>query len=147
MPHMDGCRYTGIEREYSIEDLAAFHGHLGPFIVLGYRIGKYVKRCFCDNPFQMSALVHCSGTPPESCIVDGIQIGSGCTLGKRNIEIIGSDEIRCEFASGGKKVTIRPKPIQFPPKIENNYGELIEKLAADMYSMQDFELFTISESR
>lgn len=147
MPDINGCKYIGIEKDYSIEDLAAFHGHLGPIIVLGYRIGKYVKRYFCGDPFQMSATVYCSGTPPESCIADGIQIGSGCTLGKRNIEIIASDEIKCEFVLRGKKVTVRPKPIRFPPKSEDNYGEFIEKLAEDMYNMQDFELFTISESR
>ena len=26
------CKYTNIDKRYSIEDLAAFHGHLGPYI-------------------------------------------------------------------------------------------------------------------
>jgi len=138
----DGCRYTGIDKEDSIEDLAAFHGHLGPYIVLGYKIGRYVKQNFCRDPFQMKAAVFCEGVPPQSCLADGIQIGSGCTLGKRNIEILADNEIRCEFACGVRKIVIRPRQIRFPPQGSDNYGELIEKLAEDMYSMPDSKLFT-----
>lgn len=142
MNHSAGvCRYTGIDREYSIEDLAAFHGHLGPYIVLGYRIGRYVRHHFCSDPFQMKANVFCESIPPQSCLADGVQIGSGCTLGKRNIEIVASKEIRCEFAYGEKRIAVRPRPIRFPPQGENNYSLLIERLAEDMYSKPDSELF------
>ena len=34
------CHLFNITKNYTAEDLAAFHGHLGPFIVLGYRIGN-----------------------------------------------------------------------------------------------------------
>lgn len=144
MHDMIECKYTGLDKEYSIEDLAAFHGHLGPYIVLGYRMGRYVKRYFCSDPFHMSAVVHCSGKPPQSCIADGVQIGSGCTLGKRNIELIESDEIKCAFASEGKKLVMRPKPIKFPPRDDHHYAELIEQLAVEMYRMDDADLFSVS---
>jgi formylmethanofuran dehydrogenase subunit E len=140
------CKYTGIDKVYSIEDLAAFHGHLGPYIVLGYRIGRYVRQHFCSDPFQMKAVVFCKGVPPQSCLADGIQIGSGCTLGKRNIEIMAYDEIRCEFACDEKKMVIRPSQINFPPQGGDNYSQLIEKLAEDMYSLADAELFTADSS-
>jgi formylmethanofuran dehydrogenase subunit E len=139
-----GCKYTGIEKDYSIEDLAAFHGHLGPFIVLGYRMGKYAKQHFCRDPFQMNATVYCSGIPPESCLADGIQIGSGCTLGKRNIAIVACNEIKCEFMSNGKKLSLRSRPIKFPSEGDGPHGKLIEELAETMYNMPDFELFSIS---
>lgn len=138
-----GCKYTGIDKQYSIKDLAAFHGHLGPYIVLGYRIGRYVKQYFCSDPFQMKATVFCEGVPPQSCLTDGIQIGSGCTLGKRNIEIIPSNEIKCEFFCGKRKTIIKPKRIDFPNRSSEDYSQLIENLAARMYSMQDSELFEV----
>jgi formylmethanofuran dehydrogenase subunit E len=143
MHDMGGCKYTGLEKDYSIEDLAAFHGHLGPYIVLGYRMGRYVRKYFCSDPFRMIAAVYCSGTPPQSCIADGVQIGSGCTLGKMNIELIVSDELKCEFTSGGKRLVVRPKPIKFPPKGDHHYSELIEELAVEMYRMDDTELFIV----
>ncbi|RQW81393.1 MAG: formylmethanofuran dehydrogenase [Methanothrix sp.] len=142
----NGCKYTGIEKDYSIRDLAAFHGHLGPFIVLGYRMGRYAKRNLCADPFHMTAVVYCSGTPPESCMADGIQIGSGCTLGKRNIDLIASKEIRCIFTSGEKKLTLTPKPFKnLPeaPKGDHENPRLIERLAEEMYGMADSELFEV----
>ena len=137
-----GCKYVGIDKEYTIEDLAAFHGHLGPYIVLGYRMGRYARRHFCSDPFQMKAAVYCTGTPPQSCLADGVQIGSGCTLGKRNIVIIPDDDIKCEFSSGDRKLVIRPRPIDFPEAGCSNYDVLIEELAARMYSLDDSELFS-----
>jgi len=136
-----GCKYTGLEKQYSIEDLAAFHGHLGPYIVLGYRIGRYARQNFCRDPFQMKAAVFCQGVPPQSCLADGVQIGSGCTLGKRSIDIVVSDEIWCEFSSGGRKMVIKPRPISFPPQASQDYSRLIEDLAAEMYGMSDDQLF------
>ncbi|HPS92166.1 MAG TPA: formylmethanofuran dehydrogenase subunit E family protein [Methanothrix sp.] len=136
-----GCKYTGIDRDYSIEDLAAFHGHLGPYIVLGFRMGRYVRQNFCSDPFQMNAVVFCKGVPPQSCLADGIQIGSGCTLGKRNIDIVPSDDIRCQFSCGEKMMLLTPRPISFPPSGGDDYSLLIEKLAEDMYHMPDARLF------
>jgi formylmethanofuran dehydrogenase subunit E len=147
MHEKGGCKYTGINREQSIEDLAAFHGHLGPYIVLGYRIGRYARQHFCSDPFNMSACVHCNAVPPQSCLADGVQIGSGCTLGKRNIEIVPGDEIFCEFSSDGMSIVIRPRPIRFPENSGDNYPQLIEKLAEDMYGMPDRELFYTGSDR
>jgi len=143
MHDMSGCKFTHIDRKYSIEDLAAFHGHLGPYIVLGYRMGRYAREYFCDDAFQMNAVVSCSGTPPQSCILDGVQIGSGCTMGKRNLDLQVCDSISCEFTSDGKKMVIRPKPINFPPRGED-YFHQIEQLAVDMYRMDEAELFEVS---
>lgn len=141
------CKYTGIDRDYSVADLAAFHGHLGPYIVLGYRIGRYAKKNFCSDPFQMKAVVFCEGVPPQSCLADGVQIGSGCTLGKRNIEISVSDSLAVEFYAEDKKkkIVIRPRSIAFPKQeAENEDPErLIEMQAEEMYFMADSELFSV----
>ncbi len=145
------CKYTGIDRDYSVADLAAFHGHLGPYIVLGYRIGRYAKKNFCSDPFQMKAVVFCEGVPPQSCLADGVQIGSGCTLGKRNIEISVSDSLAVEFYTENenkkekKKIVIRPRSIAFPEHGENDEDSerLIEMQAEEMYFMSDSELFSV----
>jgi formylmethanofuran dehydrogenase subunit E len=141
-----GCKYTGLEKDYSLKDLAAFHGHLGPYIVLGYRMGRYARLNFCNDPFQMNAEVHCSGMPPQSCLADGVQIGSVCTLGKRNIEIISDDEMWCEFRSGDRELVIKPKPIDFPERGDGNCDALIEELAARMYDLDDSKLFVAESS-
>jgi formylmethanofuran dehydrogenase subunit E len=139
------CKYYNIDPLFSVADLAAFHGHLGPYIVVGYRIGKYVRNSFCDDPFRMKAEVRCSGTPPQSCLADGIQLGSGCTLGKRNIEIVASESISCTFEADGKRITVTPRP--FPlPKRDIDYEAAIEAIAEEMYHRPDDDLFNVSSS-
>ena len=69
-----------------LSDLAAFHGHLGPYAVLGARVGAYaLQRLGAGKYFGMEAWITCAGAPPESCFLDGIQVATGCTLGKQNI--------------------------------------------------------------
>ncbi|MDI6899057.1 MAG: formylmethanofuran dehydrogenase subunit E family protein [Methanolinea sp.] len=137
------CRFYNLVPEFSIEELAAFHGHLGPYIVLGYRIGKYVRENFCGDPFQMKAEIHCAGKPPESCLADGVQLGSGCTLGKRNIEIVPSGEVRCVFVANGKKMVVTPRPFPLPRR-DMDYEAAIEAVAEEMYSLPAEKLFSVS---
>lgn len=141
-PH---CHLFNITKEYTAADLAAFHGHLGPYIVLGYRMGRYARNHFCDDPFSMKARVHCSGTPPESCVVDGVQLGSGCTLGKRNIEIEVSPDIRCVFETDKRTLVLTPMPYTPPPK-GDHYEAIIEHFAEELFRKPDAELFTIGRS-
>ncbi len=68
--------------------IKTFHGHLGPYLVLGYRMGRIALRELdSEGHFDLSVAVHSKLRPPASCLIDGVQLGSGCTLGKRNIEI------------------------------------------------------------
>lgn len=134
-------KYLNLRPEVSLKDLAAFHGHLGPYIVIGYRIGAYAREHFCDNPFDMNAYVYCAGRPPESCLADGIQLGCGCTFGKRNIDIIESDEIAVEFRAGEEILRIQPLP--FLIQDGDDYEARIETAAEEMYSYQDEALFRI----
>jgi formylmethanofuran dehydrogenase subunit E len=131
-----------ITKDYTLEDLAAFHGHLGPYIVLGYRIGRYVRNNVCNDPFQLTATVYCSGIPPQSCIVDGVQLGSGCTLGKRTIDIIESNEIKCEFTAAGRCIKVFPRPIPIPHQ-DRNYHARIEEIARELFALGDEELFSV----
>ncbi len=67
-----------------------FHGHIGPYVVLGYKMGL-MARDILGSPgyFDMTVDVQSPLTPPASCLIDGIQLGSGCTTGKRNLTVAG----------------------------------------------------------
>jgi len=92
--------------------IKAFHGHLGPYVVLGFRMGKLALREMgAEGHFDISAEVYSVLSPPCSCIIDGIQLGSGCTLGKRNIEVHPFDGPAYSVFSTkeGSKIIIRLK--------------------------------------
>jgi formylmethanofuran dehydrogenase subunit E len=132
-----------LPREYPVTELARFHGHLGPFIVLGYRMGRYALQKLGDNPFALKASVYCSGITPQSCLADGIQLGSGCTLGKGNIEIVKSDAVYSEFSSDGAKIRLKPLGLKQLPQDTPDYELEIEKYAADLYTLPDDQLFSV----
>lgn len=64
--------------------LKRFHGHLGPYVVIGYRMGKLARERFEG---KMTAVVFTGKHPPMSCLIDGVQMTTGCTLGKNNIHV------------------------------------------------------------
>lgn len=87
---------------------AAFHGHVGPWLALGLRAGLYARRRLLDDPFRLRAVVRCPGRRPFTCFIDGIQFGSGCTLGKGNIRHVSSRSVSVAFRAAGKPgITLR----------------------------------------
>ena len=104
--------------------LRAFHGHLGPYVVIGYRMGRLaLTELRSEGHFGISAEVHSPLEPPSSCLIDGVQIGSGCTVGKRNIQVY--EDVEPAWAvfesSSGEKVTIRLRS-QIPALVQQLVG-------------------------
>jgi formylmethanofuran dehydrogenase subunit E len=89
------------------------HGHLGPMLVFGARMGMAALKAV-DAEGYFDVEVRCEGPmakPPASCFLDGLQISTGATLGKRNLQWVESKTIlvRAKNAKSGKTATVRPK--------------------------------------
>ncbi|MBN1756015.1 formylmethanofuran dehydrogenase subunit E family protein [bacterium] len=70
------------------EEAVKFHGHSGPFLAMGYRIGLHVVSELKPEGFKgLNCRVNLPLQTPYTCVVDGIQCSSSCTLGKVNIEL------------------------------------------------------------
>ena len=141
----DHCQYMEIPRDYSVQDLARFHDHLGPYIVLGYRMGRYALKVLNADPFGLKAQVFCSGVTPQSCLADGVQIGSGCTLGKGNIEVVRSETVCCTFATDEKGIRLTPLPLKTLDQNDPDYELTIERYAESLYHLPDDELFRVDD--
>jgi len=86
-----------------LKEAGEFHGHLGPFLVLGYLAGALAVRMLKPaNEHELRAEVRVPLRRPYSCIVDGVQCSSRCTLGKGNIEVEDSEEYALIFRKGDK---------------------------------------------
>jgi len=87
-----------------------FHGHGGPFMTVGLRMGLYaLERLDCRGWFDLSCRVALRWRPPDSCVVDGIQSSTGCTMGKHNIEVVEGDGVSAVFTSKEGSVALRLK--------------------------------------
>ena len=128
----------------TLSNIEKFHGHLGPYAVIGYKMGIIANENLGDDPFIKNAKVWTGCNPPISCIIDGIQLSSGCTLGKGNIEVIDENTPKAVFTNKNGKNII----IQLNEEIRNEIDsevnkDNIEDYSQYIYKKSNSELFTI----
>ncbi|MBM3248098.1 MAG: hypothetical protein FJZ10_01565 [Candidatus Omnitrophica bacterium] len=83
-----------------IDEAIKFHGHLGPWLVLGLIFGELgLKKIKARKYFGLKVDARLPYRKPVSCFIDGLQLSSGCTLGKRNIRVINSKNIAVKFTN------------------------------------------------
>jgi formylmethanofuran dehydrogenase subunit E len=115
------------ERE-KLDKLNMFHGHVGPFVVVGMRVGEYALERLQARPhFGLEAEVTCAGAPPESCLLDGIQFSTGCTLGKQNLRHRVGSPIEAHFRNRDNDETlclvVLPGPVNAAVQLLQDEGE------------------------
>lgn len=142
-----------------------FHGHLGPMAVAGVRFGMAGLRAV-DARGYFDVEVTCEGPfakPPQSCFLDGLQVGTGATLGKRSLNWVPAERIlvRIKNTRTEKTVELCPAPqlieflksLQTPAKRapvaddahdHGSHGETkVEALARKVATMSDQELVVV----
>ena len=128
----------------TLKQIESFHGHLGPYAVIGYRMGMIANEKLGIDPFCKKAKVYTRTTPPVSCIIDGIQLSSNCTLGKGRISVEDENLAKAEFISEeNKKVTIVLKhAIREEIDTKVTQDNMIE-YSEEIFTKSDEELFEI----
>lgn len=128
-----------------------FHGHLGPFVTLGVRMGLIglrelrVKR----NEKKLRATAMLEYSVPFSCVIDGIQVATKCTIGNKKLRLRSSPGITARFElQRGEQVTVAINPAAFERLkkellSENAPPEEVRKLAQLVTTMPEEELFII----
>ena len=100
-----------------------FHGHGGPFMTVGLRMGLYaLGHLDCWGWFDVSCRVALRWMPPDSCVIDGIQSSTGCTMGKRNLEVVDGGGVSATFTSKGGSVTLTLRE-EVLKKIKSGLGD------------------------
>jgi len=96
---------------------AQFHGHLGPWAAAGLRAGKAGREAVgARGYFDLDVTVEGPLVrPPRSCFLDGIQVATGATLGKRNLHWVereGPDSlvVRVRNTRSGRTAEVRLTP-------------------------------------
>ncbi|OPX79635.1 MAG: FmdE, Molybdenum formylmethanofuran dehydrogenase operon [Methanosaeta sp. PtaB.Bin087] len=139
---MKGLEEGGDDLEEAINKAVEFHGHLGPFLVLGVRMGLLARRELDSAPGEMVAVVKTGAVPSLSCLLDGIQVSAGCTLGRGNISTGPLGIAEAEFSARGRMVTIRARD-EVVGEIRSwreRYASL-EEVARSISKRSDEELF------
>ena len=127
-----------------LNEAVRFHGHIGPFLVLGLKAGLFANGVLGKDSFKTQAVVETDPTPPCSCIVDGIQIATGCTMGKGNIELKSGSSLSVTFVKGDKrleiclkdKVSARLKKISTKDESEKTALTFVDKSIQDFFDIK-----------
>jgi len=128
-----------------------FHGHLGPFLVLGVRMGLIGVRELGakGNNEELRVTTMVKDSPPFSCVIDGIQVTTKCTIGNKKLRLRSSPGIEAKFELPNREqVTVAVNPASFDKLknellAENVSSEEVRKLAQLVASMPEEELFII----
>ena len=84
-----------------------FHGHGGPFMIVGLRMGlSALNHLDAKGWFGLNCVVKLNWAPPDSCVIDGIQSSTGCTMGKRNIQVDEMNGVSACFSFKKNEVTL-----------------------------------------
>ena len=137
--------------EEIVEKAADFHGHLGPFLIIGVRLGLagLKKLGACDSK-GLSVTASLPLRVPFSCIIDGIQVTTKCTVGNQKLLLIDSKKIQAEFRRKGKKrVVISLKDsalekLRMQLRQEGTTDEQVRQMASKIAATPESDLFTIS---
>lgn len=120
------------------------HGHPGPFLALGVRMGLVALHLLGSPGYRgITAEVETGSAPPLSCLVDGIQISTGCTTGKGNLVIRSLGQAAATFVAQGKKVRIAVRP-EWLARIQR--AGAADHLAEDTLAAPAEVLFTWTQS-
>ena len=144
-----------------LAQVVQFHGHLGPSVVAGARMGMIGLRAVEAKGF-FDVEVTCEGPfarPPQACFLDGVQVATGATLGKRTINWVQADQIvvRVKNTRTGKAAELRPTPeliallgsLKFQPKSSGGQGvghgdEAMEATARKIAAMPEKEIARVT---
>ena len=141
----------GSELTNLIEKGAEFHGHLGPFLVLGIRIGLIgLRELGAQRKFgQINVTAKLKLSVPFSCLIDGIQIVTKCTVGNRMLKLENSQQgmavdFRLRNLDKALTVHISPEIVRY---LMNKFSERVsnEELAWKIASLPESQLFTIEK--
>ncbi len=72
----------------SYEQAIRFHGHNGPFLALGYKLGTYLNQGLKPKgimDFKITVIIKFE--KPFTCLIDGLQCSTFATFGKSNMMV------------------------------------------------------------
>jgi len=126
-----------------VDSAVRFHGHLGPFLILGLKAGLFANEVLGKDYFKTKVIVKTEPNPPCSCFVDGVQFASGCTMGKRNIELKRGQDLSALFIKGDRKLKLVLKNDVLKRLKRISSKEESEKTALNLSKRDIQELFDV----
>ncbi len=147
-PEGDNLWNRGTAPEDPWKAIEQIHGHVGPWNVLGWRIGQRALEQFDTywGRHDLDITVYIPLATPYSCMADGLVIGTGNSIGRLDIKLaeVPKMEMICvevsRIGSDAEKILYKPK-FDYLEKILTAPEEDIHALSHECFELEDKELF------
>jgi len=127
------------------------HGHVGPWNVLGWRIGQAALREF-DTKWgchELDIICYVPVRTPYSCMADGLAVGTGNSIGRLNLRL--AEVFSLEFIhvcvrrkdSAGPAMIFKPTQT-YLEHIDSPKPERLEELSRECSEMPADGLFEVT---
>ena len=121
---------------------------MGSFLVLGLLMGGYALKKIKAKPhFGLEVKVWGAKDKPKSCLIDGLQLSTGCTYGKGNIVKYNGKAIKVSFLNRDRReelqLSLRERTIERLESASDHQS--CEILAGEFYKTKPECLFKSSE--
>jgi len=132
------------------KEIQRYHGHVGPWNVLGWRMGQAALREFKSAWGRHELEVVCYVPPqtPFTCVIDGLSVGTGNSQGRldlRMAEVLGWQESFVAVRrKDGKEGVVEFRPREtYLASIMNQPVEKLEALCQECARLPEDKLFRI----
>ena len=135
-----------------IEYARKLHGHVGPYLVIGLRMGAAAKKALNlpdEESTFLTAEVSVPLHPPFSCLLDGIQVSTTCTVGNRRLHFKNAKTIKAIFSSQKDAKTVKitfTRQFSHQLKQKKKQDKLDEAFAWKLAKLPENQLFDITYS-
>ena len=135
-----------MSNKITLKEAIKFHGHLGPYLILGILAGEAaLKKLKCKKYFGLDVKVWGANKKPKSCLIDGLQLSTGATYGKSNIQKLNGFIIKIKFHNriNNKIITLKLKDSMVKRLKAAKTHKDSELLARKLYKISHSELFDL----
>lgn len=138
------------ELKEAIKNAENLHGHLGPFLIIGVRMGRTAQRISsAEENSKLQAFMKTPLHTPFSCVIDGVQSSTRCTIGNQRLRVENSKEeirIRFELQDQNKTLDVSVNPEVIKGLMDKlSKGASAEELAWEIAHIPENQLFTIEK--
>jgi hypothetical protein len=132
-------------------EIKRHHGHVGPWNVLGWRMAQAALKELKGEWGRHELEVICYVPPqtPFTCMVDGLSVGTGNSLGRLDLRLAEVMDYRQSFVAVRRKdgkgdiLEFRPLPA-YLKSITNQPVGALERLSRECSTKAEAELFSIA---
>ncbi len=124
------------------------HGHLGPFLAIGVRMGIIINTGLPESA-EKKITIKVPDQIPFTCAIDGIQAATHCTVGNGRLTILNSHSdiiVQAKTENPKHKIILRTRK-EMTAKIMTQIKDHVdlEALAGQIVKATETELFIIEQ--